>query len=317
MAITDNYLMHYSLTLFNNIFDNKTHKRQDFSEWEHFENLLYDLSRVPKKDKKSASLISPATYMPDTTRANDNVVSWEGWAAIDVDDHEFKGNLEKELYDRYGNYYYICYSTASSTNTYPKFRLVFPLKTEVRSNEIRKFWYALNEELGCIGDKQTKDLSRMYYIPATYDGAHNFIFTNSGGSFIDPYALIDKHPLPEKKGSTFFDRLPSSMQKMIVQHRKDQMQNRSITWTSYKDCPFINKKLIAEYKLITDTGWYHKMYQIMVSIAGNAVKREYPITVDEISSLCKELDLETGNWYKNRPLNKEAERAIEFVYSNV
>jgi len=313
----DNYQMHYSLTLFNNIFDNKTHKRQDFSDWEHFENLLYDLSLVPKKDKKSASLISPATYMPDTTRANDNVVNWAGWAAIDVDNHQFHGNLEKELYDRYGNYYYVCYSTASSTLEYPKFRLVFPLKTEVRSNEIRKFWYSLNEELGCIGDKQTKDLSRMYYIPATYTGANNFIFTNSIGSFIDPYALIDKHPLPEKKGSTFFDRLPDTMQKMIIQHRKDQMQNRSITWTSYRDCPFVNKKLISEYKLISDTGWYHKMYQIMVSIAGNAVKREYPITVDEITQLCKELDLETGNWYKNRPLNKEAERAIEFVYSNL
>ena len=55
----------------------------------------------------------------------------------------------------------------------------------------------------------------------------------------------------------------------------------------------------------------------MVSIAGNAVKREYPITVHEVVQLCKELDMETGNWYDNRPLDKEAERAIEFVYSNM
>ena len=128
---------------------------------------------------------------------------------------------------------------------------------------------------------------------------------------------MDKHPLPEKKGATFFDRLPEEMQKTIIQHRKDQMENRTITWTSYHDCPLINKNLITEYKATTGTGWYHLMYRIMVSIAGNAVKREYPITVQEIVQLCKELDMETGNWYDNRPLDKEAERAIEFVYGNM
>ena len=227
------------------------------------------------------------------------------------------GDLERELFSRYGNYYYVCYSTASSTYSHPKFRLIFPLKAPVKASNIKKFWYALNTELGSIGDRQTKDLSRMYYIPATYDNANNFIFSNQTGVWIDPDALIDKHPLQEKKGSTFFDRLPEEMQKTIIQHRKDQMENRTINWTSYQDCPFVNKNLITEYKAITGTGWYHLMYRIMVSIAGNAVKREYPITVHEIVQLCKELDMETGNWYDNRPLDKEAERAIEFVYGNM
>ena len=309
--------MEISLTLFNSIFDNKTEKRMDFSDWPQFEKLLYDLSKIPRKNKKDAQLISPATYQPDTTRANDNVVNWAGWAAVDVDDHVFEGDLQSELFNRYGNWYYVCYSTASSTTDHPKFRLVFPLKGKIEASSIKKFWFALNTELGSIGDRQTKDLSRMYYIPALYAAANNFIFTNTAGSWIDPHALIDKHPLPEKKGATFFDRLPEEMQKMIVQHRKDQMDNSSIKWTSYHDCPFVNKNLIVEYKAITGSGWYHTMYRIMVSIAGNAVKREYPITVQEIVQLCKELDMETGNWYDNRPLDKEAERAIEFVYSNM
>lgn len=289
----------------------------DFSGWEQFEKLLYELSKVERKGKKDAQLISPATYQQGTTRANANVVDWSGWAAVDVDDHVFEGDLKSELYDRYGNYYYVCYSTASSTNDHPKFRLIFPLKTNVENTKIKKFWYALNTELGSIGDRQTKDLSRMYYIPANYADANNFIFTNSSGVWIDPDALIDKHPLPEKKGATFFERLPEEMQKTIIQHRKDQMNNRTIQWTSYQDCPFVNKNLITEYKAISGTGWYHMMYRIMVSIAGNAVKREYPITVQEVVQLCKELDMETGNWYDNRPLDKEAERAIEFVYSNM
>lgn len=307
----------YSLTLFESIFDNKTHKRMDFASWERFEGLLYSLSKIQRKDKKSAQLISPATYKQDTTRANANVVSWAGWAALDVDDHEFKGNLKDELNDRFGNYYYVCYSTASSTLEQPKFRLVFPLKAQVPSDRIKHFWFALNTEVGSLGDKQTKDLSRMYYIPATYDNANNFIFTNADGQFIDPDALMSKHKMlsNDKPGATFFDRLPEEMQKQIIQHRKDQMENRSITWTSYRDCPFVPKKMIAEYGVINETGWYHKMYQLMVAIAANAVRKQYPITPTEIAKLCTELDGDTGNWYQNRPLEKEAERAIEYVYT--
>ena len=55
----------------------------------------------------------------------------------------------------------------------------------------------------------------------------------------------------------------------------------------------------------------------MVAVAGNAIKQQYPITAPEIAKMCQELDLETGNWYKNRPLDKEADRALEYVYKNM
>ena len=55
----------------------------------------------------------------------------------------------------------------------------------------------------------------------------------------------------------------------------------------------------------------------MVAIAGNAIKNKYPISVAEISTMCRELDNETGGWYKNRPLDKEADRALEYVYKNI
>ena len=117
--------------------------------------------------------------------------------------------------------------------------------------------------------------------------------------------------------NNFFDRLPDAIQQQIIEHRKQKLDNTNIAWTSYRDCPFFPKKLEAEYRLINNTGWYHKMYQIMVAIAGNAIKRNYPITSAEISKMCRELDMETGNWYENRPLDKEADRALEYVYKNM
>ena len=306
-----------SLTLFKGIYDNKTDKRIDLHDFNAFERVLYQLSEKPRASKKDAELMSPAIYEPDSLRRNTNVIEWAGWCAVDVDDFEIKGKLDEYLVDKFNNYRFVCYSTASSTIDVPKFRLVFPLTKAVRNGNIKAFWYALQTELGDLGDKQTKDLSRMYYIPGKYADAHNFIFSHHNGNSIDPYELMFKHPMPEKSTlNNFFDRLPEKIQQEIIEYRKTKL-DKNYEWSSYHDCPFWPKHLAAEYQTINKTGWYHKMYQIMVALAGNATKKKYPITSAEISQLCRQFDTDTCNWYENRPIDKEADRAIEYVYKNI
>ena len=129
----------------------------DYETFEEFEAVLIGLHKSDKYSKKSeAPLISPATYIPDTTRANDNVVSWGGFGILDVDD--FVGDLN-EIEKHYEQYRYFCYSTASSSVDNPKFRLVFPLTHWVEKEKIQHFWFAINKEIGDIADAQTKDLS--------------------------------------------------------------------------------------------------------------------------------------------------------------
>ena len=306
-----------SLTLFKNIFDNKTNKRIDAKDFDAFESVLYDLSEKPFKDKKDAMLMSPAVSTVDTTRKNDNVIEWGGWCAGDVDEYTPKGDLKDDLVKRFAAYRFVCYSTASSKSNQPKFRLVFPLTRSVAKDEIKRFWYALQTELGDLGDRQTKDLSRMYYIPGKYAGADNFIWSHRDGNSIDPAELIFKHPMPEKQSlNNFFDRLPEAIQQEIVNYRKEKL-DANFEWSSYQDCPFWPRQLAAEYQSISKTGWYAKMYAIMVATAGNAIRRKYPITASEVSILCRQFDEDTGNWYKNRPLDKEADRALEYVYRNI
>lgn len=313
--------MKYSLTVFDSIFDNKTSKRLDFKDWNDFEKLLYRLAKMPgykaKKGekKKSSSLISPAIYQPSSTRANANVTAWASWAALDVDN--CNGSLD-EILQPYREYYFVCYSTASSTVEKPKFRLVFPLTQHVQAENIRHFWYALNKNFNNIGDEQTKDLSRMYYVPAQYPNAHNFIFTNAG-KVINPYDLMALHPYLEKKTGSFMERLPEGIQKAILEMEKERMTNRDISWSSYRDCPFVNKKLINEYRSISGidgSGRYRMIYKLMTSIACNAVKRKYPISSSEVAELVAELDRDTARIYQKRPLKVEAERAIEYAYRN-
>lgn len=140
------------------------------------------------------------------------------------------------------------------------------------SHEItsKAFWHSLNTELGEIGDPQTKDLARMYYVPAVYPSANNFIFNHDGGNALNVSELMAKHPYVEKTGNSFLDRLPPELQKAVIEHRKSQLTNINYNWVGYSDCPFWPKSLAAEYIQITGTGWYHKMYQIMVAIAGRS-----------------------------------------------
>ena len=310
--------MDCSLTLFKSQYDNKTEKRMDFSSFDELEKLLYGLSQQPKKGKKDAELISPALYKLGTTRANKNVTAWAGWCAVDVDDVKIDGDLDAWVRDLVPDWRFICYSTASSIPGSPKFRLVFDLGVSLGSDKIEHFWYALNESLGQVGDSQTKDLSRMYYIPATYASADNFIFSGAGDP-IDVDALLARYPYVNraKSGNTFLDRLPPELADQVVAHRKSMMQNTNIYWTGYHDCPFWPKKLAAEYTSISETGWYSKMYSMMVAVAARALEKEYPISSTQIAELCKQFDAENGNWYENRPLNVEADRALEYAYRNV
>jgi hypothetical protein len=129
---------------------------------------------------------------------------------------------------------------------------------------------------------------------------------------------MDKHHfVNENVHNSFGSQFPEAIQKQLDEYRKTQLTNTTYSWASYRDCPFVNKTLINEYMTIGESGWYHKMYQIMMSISANAIKRGYPITSEEVETLVREVDRETGGWYKNRPVRLEAQRAIDFALRSV
>jgi hypothetical protein len=312
--------MNYELTIFKNQFDNKTHRHMVLDEWDKFVKTLKNMykEKGEKGGNNSSPLISPAVFEVGTTRSNKSTNYWGGWCCVDVDDHSFSSDvrvLNEQLYETFGRYDYVVYNTASSRDDHLKFRIVFRLDETIENDRIRAFWYALNTELGDIGDPQTKDLARMYYVPAQYPNAESFFITNQGDP-LNVSELIAKHPYHERTGNTFLDRLPPEMQSAVIQHRKNSLNNTDYRWSSYRDCPFWPKRLGVEYQTINETGWYFKMYKIMISIAGNAYAKGYPITATQIADLCREFDRETGNWYENRPLIVEADRALEFIYRN-
>jgi hypothetical protein len=311
-------------TAFHSIFDNKVNKKFIFKDWNTFVAALYKMSKVegykPKRGerskKKASPLISPAIFEPNTRRANDNVLYWSNWAALDID--EYEGPFENVL-KQFTPYSFVCYSSASSTKEHPKFRVILQLTDNVPAEKIRHFWYAVNTEFSNVGDPQTKDLSRMYYVPAQYPNAYNFIFTNKGKNILSPTEIMDKHEFIEGT-KDFLSKLPIEMQRAVLHHRKNLLTNDAVIWTSYHDCPFVNKAMLSDYGKIAfqdGTGRYSFFYKLMVNIAGNAIRYKYPITPCEVAKLMREIDAEYGGRYKKRPLETEASRAITYVIRNV
>jgi hypothetical protein len=309
--------MKYQLSTFTTIFEKTPYAIISFQDWNKLVNFFYSLSKKPgekpnykKGIKKGVALITPAIFKGDS-RKNENVEHWAGWCALDIDDNT-NINIE-EFLKKFSAYKYICYSTGSSTKENPKCRLIFPLTKYVPNEKIAHFWYAINKVLGDAADEQTKDFCRLFYIPAQYSNAYNFFYSNKEGKILDVEKLLDAIPYKTKTSGNFISKFPVEIQRQILQHNFNNLRNTNISWTSYENCPFINKKMLQDYREITKTGWYHKMYQLMVAIAGNAIAMEYPITAVEIEKLCKDIDKDTGMWYSKRPILIESQRAIDYA----
>lgn len=303
-------------TFFKNHFDINTDHCLKFSNWQRFVNFMKKL-QLNEFTKEKAPLISPAIYKSDTTRKNANVDCWGSWAAVDVDSfQQITDNLENDIKQKYGEWTYACYSTASSTQEKPKFRLLFQLTEDIIADKIELFWYALNLELGDIIDPQTKDRSRMFYIPANYIGTNIFFYENTG-NIINPNTLIEKHELSAVEAMKVKLTINDDLKEKILAYKKQMLENNiSIKWSNYHNCPFVSKEILNEYRMISNTGWYRKLYQMMVSIARRAIKMGYPITPNEVEILIREIDADTGGWYTKRKIETEAARAVNFVYSD-
>lgn len=284
-------------------------------EWEEFEALLYSLSKKPgykpKKEERfhpnASPLISPAVFNEGDLRRNANVTHWGCWAALDVDDYSDGFDAAIETFK---DHKFVCYSSASSTKEHPKFRVVLPLTRNVQRDEIRHFWFSLSKEFNSLGDEQTKDFSRMYYVPAQYPNAYNFIVTNADKPALDVDWLISKYGYArDQVAKSFASSLPDEIQEKIASYRKSKLSNTGVRWSGLSDCPFVNKELVSKYRTLND-GRYRPMFSFLLSVASSAMKKGYPITSAEIVSLAREMDW-NGRW-KDRPLETEADRAIAY-----
>ena len=150
------------------------------SSWEQLKELLSFHEENP--DKQAGSLWSPVEYDAGTTRGNRNVRFVEA-LVVDMDSEAFDNA-------RLDGLEWFAYSTYSHRLDDPHYHLVLPLAEKVPASLWRVVWEELHHKINLIGDPQTKDAARIFYLPQ-HAPDQPFEFHEGHGALLDSSFTLD------------------------------------------------------------------------------------------------------------------------------
>ncbi|WP_115746954.1 hypothetical protein [Escherichia coli] len=274
-------------------------------DWSEFCTYIEAWSTLDQPEKKRAPLISPAFYDNVVYRKNENVSGWS-FLALDFDDAtDITPEIaHQELTDM--GWQHAIYTTASSTEDNPKFRLFIPFARVVEPHEMDDVWASAFQMWGSLTDAQCKDKSRGYYIPGVYPGAVNKCYLMRDGEAMSVEWLLASFPPP-----------PPPTIAPVIHAKRATGPLSFVSWTGLHDCPLVKPAWVTEYTNLGSGGdqHYKVLYQFMIKVAGKAVRDGISLTPSELASLARQLDAaKDSRWYKQgRNFETEAQRAMLWV----
>jgi putative DNA primase/helicase len=137
--------------------------------------------------KQAGSLWSPVEYDAGTTRGNRNVRFVEA-LVVDMDGEAFDNA-------RLDGLEWFAYSTYSHRLDDPHYHLVLPLAHKVPASLWRAVWAELHDRIGLVGDPQTKDSARIFYLPQ-HAPDQPFEFHEGHGELLDSSFRLDVEIAP-------------------------------------------------------------------------------------------------------------------------
>lgn len=147
-----------------------------------WDSLAERLCRYDERMVKDGRAWSPVTYRPGTTRGKDNVEQVHA-LVLDIDHNELPVHLLNGLE-------YVAHTTFSHSDDDPRWRVVLPLTRPVEGEDWPNFWLRANAYFGGCVDPQTKDRSRIFYLPSCMPGATHES-KQQHGLLLDPSSLPD------------------------------------------------------------------------------------------------------------------------------
>lgn len=166
-----------TISLFKNVRDNGP--KQHTLEWSAFCDTYFAKHQILKV-KENGPAWSPACYPAGATRLKEKV-EYISCAVFDVEHHE----PFEALQDKLVGCAYIAHSSYRHTPEDPRYRIVLPLVKPVDADAWDATWDRLNHWLGGINDPQTKDASRLYFLPSMPDGAEGHFIEIGEGKPLD------------------------------------------------------------------------------------------------------------------------------------
>ncbi len=158
----------------------------------------WSLISRPPSDKAAGIVpaISPAEFRPGATRRKDAVIRWT-FAAFDIDnDDPARSARFEDVMELVGDFPHLLHSSTKSRPDHHRLRMILPLSRPVEADTFDRFWWAANQWSGGIFDHRTRDPSRVFFVPAAWDGADNRFAERLGGVPLNVDHLLADFPMP-------------------------------------------------------------------------------------------------------------------------
>lgn len=139
--------------------------------WDAFTELLRDTARTPldPNDKLTDWWVSPMLVKTEAlgkSRLEDDIDAMAAWIGQDID-HHHKTLTDLRLTIGH-DAPMICYTTASSTPSEMRWRVMLHMDRQMTPAEYRRVWRYYSRRFG--GDRQTCNVNRFYYVPRQFTG---------------------------------------------------------------------------------------------------------------------------------------------------
>lgn len=134
--------------------------------------------------------------IPEGRPRKDNEVAKVHALALDIE-HRTVEEIEKVLEGPFlAPLEWVAHSThrsgAACNGGEIRMRVIVPLAEPISAKTHRQAWLAFNDATGGVTDRQTKNPSRFYYLPSTYDPAKAWRHRNATGKLLDVGELLGR-----------------------------------------------------------------------------------------------------------------------------
>ena len=270
--------------------------------WADLMTLFAEQANISRPISDKTAFLLPALYPTvygdgSVGKVKSNVIGYGAWTEVDIDhvmtldelrafyiDHELDGCV---------------FTTTSHTAEDPRVRGVFLLNREIDPSEFDEFWHALNAMFDGKLDPQTKNINRIYYVPAKWNDLSQF--ERITGKPLDVDFLIEQHP-----HANHDQAIPTEVVRSKIQAVRDKLAVDGTAWTP---ATAITDKMISRFHSRKEGG---RLFGLEVSIAKRALWMGYPIAAHEVEAIALAFD-RTTTGKKRQDTAREALHALEIA----
>ena len=276
-------------------------------EWAVFVDLMREQSKVvaePTRHGKERSLcVSPAIYLDGATRAKDAVAGWD-WFSADIDNKEGNrpGAMIEDIVDAMTAFDspFIIYTTASHQPEAQCFRLMFPLDRTVVAGEFDSVWRSFASGFGCF-DEQTKDISRLFIAPRSWEGRDNRFLSRTDGRPICVDSIVAAYPAPVEM------RIDPTF--LAMAREIGQRHRHSDDLTDLNNSPIISRRAVETAIAGAHGG---RMFRFLCSVACSARQQGYALDEYDLRIIGAEMASRMGR-RANGDLDHDVHNAIRYA----